>query len=571
MKRTVLLLAAFSLGLNFAQGAEESPLWSGIVTKYGAVSLTNPNDPDLVVRWASKSVMGGEIKRTFAPSRSALRIKIQTAALAANAKDAGALAERAQAWDGLTEVFLEDNKDGRRDESLQYGRVFQVLRRDPWAMQERPVRMTGNYDPFEVERDRDVRAAFALAPDARGTLAAILQVQDFSDYGPTWRGTPARRIETARELLGTLQKAGHPEAAQMQAVLAAKVALAYLLNGGSGVAEYYREFETLAQPLLAAPGARPLEGEATSLTELAIWFFAVRDCVGGAAPDDEGNRKARAANAARVARAAAAYPNLTSEVALQISRAARGRNAALRKQWLELAVKTAGARSHARLRVAQALELPEGSDARYAVLAVDAFELTEGEFRQADYLAEVAVGAERRQQPELARRAWTEALYHAAAFKYWSELARLDYAAGDWARAYRSNQVAMQIRLPETIGYDLDRDLSPQAELGRWQTWRNAVLLALLEKGPILADQADPAPVQAKAGARVKAAVSRRVPQTQALYGALVGFDFGGPGKPNPVLATAVAESEKLRSTRPGNERLKLNEERLRWAMANQR
>ena len=572
MKRTVLLLAAFSLGLNLARGAEdESPLLTGIVTKYGAVSLTNPNDPDIAVRWSAKGVTGGEMKRTFAPSRSALRIKVQTAALAANPKDAGALAERAQAWDGLTEVFLENNPAGRREESLQYGRVLNALRRDPGSTEDRRVRVTGAYDPFEVERDRDVRAAFALAPDARRTLAAILQVQDFSDYGPTWRGTPARRIETARELLGTLQKSGHPEAAQMQALLAAKVALAYLLHGAPAVAEKYKAFEALAQPLLAAAGERVLEGEATSLTELAIWFFAVRDCVGSIAPDDEGNRKARAGNDASIARAAASFPNLMSEVALQVSRAARGHNATLRKKWLGLAVTAAGKRTHARLRVAQALELQQGSDARFAVLAVDAFELTEGEYRRADYLAELAAAAEKRQQPELARRAWVEALYQGAEFENWAELARLDYAAGDFARAYLTNQVAMQIHRPTVGGYDINLDRSPSAELGRWLTWRNAVLLALLEKGKLLAAQPDPEPVKAKAGARVKPVVSRSVPQSQALYAALTSFDFGAAGKPNPVLAAALVENEKLQSTRPGNERLKVDQERLRWAMVNQR
>ncbi len=569
MKQITLFLAAFAVGLNAGMGAQEAPLFTGIVTKYGAVSLTNPNDPDIAVRWAPPGQSGGTVGRTFAPSRAAQRLKIQTAALAANAKDARAPAERAQAWDGLTEVFIEENQAGRRDESLQYGNLFNVSRRDQAAGQDRSVRVTGLYDPFELERDRDVRAAFALAPDDRVTLAAILQVQSFADYGPTWRGTPARRIDTSRELLGALQKAGHPEAAQMRALLAAKVAMAYLLTGGPGLAEKYQAFEALAKPLLTAPGQRPLEGEATSLTELAIWFFAVRDCAGSAAPDDEANREARAGNDSSIARAAAGYPNLMSEVALQVSRAARGHNGALRKKWLDLAIKTAGKRLHARLRVAQALELPSGSDARQAVLAVDAFELTESEYYRADYLVEVAQGAEKRKQPEQARRAWAEALYHGAPFEHWADLARLDFAAADFPRAYLSNQMAMQIRVPAAIGYDIELDRSPRAELGRWLTWRNALLLALLEKGPILAVQPDPEPVKTRA--RVKTVVSRSVPQTQALYAALQGFDFGRPGNPNAVLSAALSETEVRMQAHPGNERLKIDRERLHWATANQR
>ncbi|MBC7366569.1 MAG: hypothetical protein H7343_07130 [Undibacterium sp.] len=555
--------------MTAARGAEESPLLAGIVTKYGAVSLTNPADPDIAVRWTTNNAIGAQVNRTFAPSRSAQRLKSETAALAANPKNARAFAGRAQAWDGITEVFLEDNKTGRRDEALQYGHLFNVSRRDPWAMQDGPRRVTGLYDPFEVERDRDVRAAFALAPDDEATLAAILQVQSFSDYGPTWRGTPARRIETARELLGALQKAGHPEAALEQALLAAKVAMVYLLQGGPAMAEKYQAFEALAQPLLTAPGQRPLEGEPTSLTKLAIWFFAVRDCAGAAAPDDEGNRKARAGVDASIARAAAGFPNLMSEVALQVSRALRWRNAALCKKWLDLAVKTAGTRPHERLRVAQALVLPAGSDARHAVLAVDAFELTEGEYNRANYLVEVAMGAQKRKQPELARRAWAEALYHGAEFQNWADLARLDFAAGDFERAYRSNQVAMQTRKPPTLFYDIDLDRSPAAELGRWLTWRNAVLLALLEKGPLLPVQPDPEP--AKTGGTVKTVVSRSMPQSQALYGALTGFDFGPPGKPDPVLLVALAETEKLQQAHPANERLKIDRDRLKWAVANQR
>lgn len=569
MKRIFLFLAAFSVGHTAVRGAEDAPLFRGIVTKYGAISLTNPNDPDIAVRWEPRDVFVGTMVRRFTPSRAALRLKSSTAALATNSKNARALADRAQAWDGLTEVFLEDNKAGRRDESLQYGNLFNVSRRDP-AAQDRTVRVTGMYDPFEMERDRDVRAAFALAPDDRVTLAAILQVQSYADYGPTWRGTPARRIETAQELLDTLQKSGHPEAAQMQALLAAKISMAYTLARRPETPAKYQAFESLAKPLLTAPGQRPLEGEPTPLTELAIWMFAVRDCAGSVAPDDADNRKAHAGNDASIARAAVGFPGLMSVVALEVSRAVGGNNAELRKKWLDLAVKAAGKRTNARLRVAQALELPAGSDARHAVLAVDAFDLTESEYYRADYLAEVAQGAEKRKQPELARRAWVEAIYQGGDFRNWTELARLDFAANDFSQAYLSNQVAMQIRVPAATGYDIDLDRSPQAELGRWLTWRNALLLALLEKGTILAVQPDPEPV--KPGARAKNFVSRSVPQTQALYAALQGFDFGPPGSMvSSVLLAAWAETVKHERAHPENERLKIDRDRLQWSTTNQR